>query len=164
MRKFANFVRLYFPHISTVFNLLLVKGSFQEFHFFSVWICLDQKLVSNANMSIVRIDHNTIFLFPEPSTWACHAGCKKFCLPSCKRSCCAPGSQPYHDGMFKDLLNYQDSLPPPPPRSVMPAPPMSAGMPGAGQCAQGCPQSCAPTCQPREYKSSGSPLHNNARI
>ncbi len=47
MRKFANFVRLYFPHITTVFNqfwnLLLVKGSFQEFHFFPVWICLDQK-------------------------------------------------------------------------------------------------------------------------
>jgi hypothetical protein len=84
----------------------------------------------------------------EPSTWACHAGCKKFCLPSCKRSCCAAGAQPYHEGMFKDLLNYQDTLPPPPPPPAMPA-----GMPGpsaAGQCAQGCPQSCAPSCQPRE--------------
>ncbi|CAB4024424.1 Hypothetical predicted protein [Paramuricea clavata] len=83
----------------------------------------------------------------EPSTWACHAGCKKFCLPSCKRSCCAAGAQPYHEGMFKDLLNYQDTLPPPPPPPAIPA-----GMPGpsaAGQCAQGCPQSCAPSCQPQ---------------
>ena len=90
--------------------------------------------------------------FLEASTWACHAGCKKFCLPSCKRSCCASGAEPYHEGMFKDLLNYQDSLPPPPaPAPPLPGPPMAPA--AAGQCAQGCPQTCAPSCQPREYES-----------
>ncbi|XP_028409231.1 trithorax group protein osa-like isoform X2 [Dendronephthya gigantea] len=85
----------------------------------------------------------------EPSTWACHAGCKKFCLPSCKRSCCAPGAEPYHQGMFKDLLNYQDTLPPPPPPPMMPPPGMPGQPAAGGQCAQGCPQSCAPSCQPQ---------------
>ena len=49
VRKFANFARLYIPNISTNFGiLLLLKGSFREFRFF-IWICLDQKLVYNAN-------------------------------------------------------------------------------------------------------------------
>ncbi len=41
MRKFANFVQLYFPHITIFFNQIL--------EFTIVWICLDQKLVYNAN-------------------------------------------------------------------------------------------------------------------
>ncbi len=54
MRKFANFGRLYFPHIIQHFQpnfgiLLFLKGSFQEFRFYF----LDQKLVYNA---IVKID------------------------------------------------------------------------------------------------------------
>ena len=46
MRKFANFVRLYPPHMHyNIFQpnfriLLLLKGSFREFRFY----CLDQKL------------------------------------------------------------------------------------------------------------------------
>ncbi len=56
-RKFANFVRLYLPHITTFFNQLLefyyfyVKGSFWEFRFY----CLDQKLVYNANCPLPDI-------------------------------------------------------------------------------------------------------------
>ncbi len=47
IRKFANFVRLNFPHITTFFNQILefyYFCSFWEFRFY----CLDQKLVYNA--------------------------------------------------------------------------------------------------------------------
>lgn len=73
--------------------------------------------------------HNFISFTLESNSWSCHSGCKKFCLPSCKKSCCSAGSQTYQEGMFKDLLNYQDSLSPsliPPAQSVLfmsPAPP-----------------------------------------
>ncbi len=49
MRKFANFVRLYFPHVTTFstkfWNFTTFKRFFPEFRYY----CLDQKLVYNAN-------------------------------------------------------------------------------------------------------------------
>ena len=108
----------------------------------------------NVSLKYPNSSINLYVYFLEATTWACHAGCKKFCLPSCKKSCCSSGAEPYHEGMFKDLLNYQDSLPPPPPPPPpLPGPPVAVGMPAAGQCAQGCPQTCAPSCQPRKYNT-----------
>ncbi len=53
MRKFANFVRLYFPHITTFFNQILGFYYFLEVVFgnvvFLVGICLEQKLVYKEN-------------------------------------------------------------------------------------------------------------------
>ncbi len=51
-RKFANFVRLYFPHITTHFDQILEfyyfwKVLFGNFVFFPVWICLDKKLYTS---------------------------------------------------------------------------------------------------------------------
>lgn len=66
------------------------------------------------------------------SAWECHPGCKRFCLSSCKRSCCAPGAPNYSPAMFPQLVNYQASLPPPPP------PPPA--------CPAGCPSTCYPNC------------------
>lgn len=68
----------------------------------------------------------------QRSAWECHPGCKRFCLSSCKRSCCAPGAPNYTPDMFPQLVNYQASLPPPPP----PAP----------ACPTGCPSTCYPNC------------------
>ena len=54
MRKFANFARLYFPHITTYISqpnfgiLLVLKGSFREFGFFR----LDKKLVYNYSILV----------------------------------------------------------------------------------------------------------------
>lgn len=72
------------------------------------------------------------YLFALGSAWECHPGCKRFCLSSCKRSCCAPGAPNYTPDMFPQLVNYQASLPPPPP----PAP----------ACPTGCPSTCYPNC------------------
>lgn len=66
------------------------------------------------------------------SAWECHPGCKRFCLSSCKRSCCAPGAPNYNPSMFPQLVSYQASLPPPPP------PPPA--------CPIGCPATCYPNC------------------
>ena len=53
MRKFASFVRLYFPHITTFFNQILGFYYFLKFLFgnvvFLVGICLEQKLVYKEN-------------------------------------------------------------------------------------------------------------------
>ncbi len=53
MRKFANFVRLYFPHITTFFNHILGFYYFLKVPFgnvvFLVGICLEQKLVYKEN-------------------------------------------------------------------------------------------------------------------
>lgn len=66
------------------------------------------------------------------SAWECHPGCKRFCLSSCKRSCCTPGAPNYDPSMFNQLVGYQASLPPSPP------PPPA--------CPVGCPGSCYPNC------------------
>ncbi len=55
IRKFANFVRLYFPTHYNIFQpnfgiLLLSKGSFREFRCY----CLDQKLVYNGNCPLLN--------------------------------------------------------------------------------------------------------------
>ncbi len=69
MRKFANFVRLYFPHITTFFNQIL------RFYFgnvvFLVGTCLEQKLVYKENcllhepvyaiMEIISVDFYKIY-------------------------------------------------------------------------------------------------------
>lgn len=68
----------------------------------------------------------------QRSAWECHPGCKRFCLSSCKRSCCALGAPNYSPAMFPQLVNYQASLPPPPP------PPPA--------CPAGCPSTCYPNC------------------
>ncbi len=53
MRKFANFVRLYFPHITTFFNQILGFYYFLKVVFgnvvFLVGICLEQKFVYKEN-------------------------------------------------------------------------------------------------------------------
>ena len=53
MRKFANFARLYFPHITTFFNHILGFYYFLKVPFgnvvFLVGICLEQKLVYKEN-------------------------------------------------------------------------------------------------------------------
>ncbi len=59
MRKFAKFVRLYFPHITTFFNQIWdfttfdLKCSFRECSFFGR-ICLEQKLVFKENCLLVK--------------------------------------------------------------------------------------------------------------
>ena len=32
--------------------------------------------------------------------WNCHEGCRIYCLPSCKSSCCKPGAKDYHPDMM----------------------------------------------------------------
>ena len=53
MRKFANFVRLYFPHIKTFFNQILGFYYFWKVFFGNVvllvGICLEQKFVYKGN-------------------------------------------------------------------------------------------------------------------
>ncbi len=53
MRKFANFVRPYFPHITTFFNQILGFYYFLKVLFgnvvFLVRICLEQKFVYKEN-------------------------------------------------------------------------------------------------------------------
>ncbi len=57
VRKFANFVRLYFPHITTFFNQILGFYYFLKVLFgnviFVVGICLEQKLVYKENCLLV---------------------------------------------------------------------------------------------------------------
>ena len=72
MRKFANFVRLYFPHITTFFEQIL------EFHYFwrvsknfvfFVRICLDQNLVYNANcpsLAVASFSWDTGYIWLDP--------------------------------------------------------------------------------------------------
>ena len=60
MRKFANFVRLYFPHITTFFNQILGFYYFLKVLFgmnvvFLVGICLEQKLVYKENCLLPRM-------------------------------------------------------------------------------------------------------------
>ncbi len=63
MRKFANFVRLYFPHNTTFFNEILGFYFFLKVLFgnvvFLVGICLEQKLVykENSLLSSIRLKH-----------------------------------------------------------------------------------------------------------
>ncbi len=73
MRKFANFVRLYFPHITTFFNQILGFYYFLKVLFgnvvFLVGICPEQKLVYKENCLLVTIPHKILFkapMFPEP--------------------------------------------------------------------------------------------------
>ncbi len=58
MRKFANFVRLYFPHITTFFNQILGFYYFLKVLLgnvvFLVGICLEQKLVYKENCLLIE--------------------------------------------------------------------------------------------------------------
>ena len=71
-RKFANFTGLYFSYFTSYsfsrpnFGILqFLKGSFQKFRF-SAWICLDQKLVYNANGPLINSYLNSVV---SKKTW-----------------------------------------------------------------------------------------------
>lgn len=105
--------------------------------FLQVWnspqvykICLSFACITST---LVRFLLNQFsFNLDLGSAWECHPGCKRFCLSSCKRSCCMPGAPNYNPSMFNQLVSYQASLPAPPP------PPPA--------CPVGCPGSCYPSC------------------
>ncbi|XP_032241291.2 vegetative cell wall protein gp1 [Nematostella vectensis] len=96
-------------------------------------VCLAVFLVAEASIE-KRNAYNRQSLQPyhplKRQAWKCHPGCKKFCLPSCKRSCCLPNAPNYTPGQFPELMQYQASMTAPPPLP------------------QACPPSCNPTCYP----------------
>lgn len=56
------------------------------------------------NKSGVQIDAGT------KRTWDCHRGCLRFCLPSCKKSCCQPGAKDFSPTMIKEIEEFQGEL------------------------------------------------------
>ena len=70
--------------------------------------------------------------------WICHPGCAKFCLPSCKASCCAGQARDYHPDLMPLIEAYQANIE----KENVEEAPKERSMP----CGPMCAPKCAPLC------------------
>jgi len=72
---------------------------------------LGQDHIKRSNIKIGRYNKTQSHVdLGTKRTWDCHRGCLRFCLPSCKKSCCQLGAKDFSISMIKEIEQFHGEL------------------------------------------------------